>query len=86
MSKNKIVSVNPDVPVKFFEGEKWMVLTGLLGFLIAEICAIWVMLYGGPVTPDGDVLKVVSFDAALGIFLLSTAAIIPFGELQVGAV
>jgi hypothetical protein len=81
MSKNKMVSANPDVPVKFFEGEKWMVLTGLLGFLIAGICALWVMLYGGPVTPDGDVLKAVSFDAAIGIFLLSTAAIIPFAAM-----
>jgi hypothetical protein len=81
MSKNKMVSVSPNVSVKFFEGEKWMVLTGLLGILLAGICAVWVILYGGPVAPDGDVLKAVSFDAALGIFLLSTAAIIPFAAM-----
>jgi hypothetical protein len=40
MNRNNMVSVNPDVPVKFFAGEKWMVLTGLLGLLIAGICAI----------------------------------------------
>jgi hypothetical protein len=44
MSKHKMVSVSPDVSVKFFEGEKWTVLTGLLGLIIAGICAIWVML------------------------------------------
>jgi hypothetical protein len=81
MSKNRMVSVNPNVPVKFFEGEMWMVLTGLLGIFIAGLCAVWVMLYGGPVTPDGDVLKAVSFDAAIGIFLLSTAAILPFAAM-----
>jgi hypothetical protein len=81
MSKNKMVSVNPDLPVKFFEGEKWMVLTGLLGLLIAGICAVWAILYGGPVAPNGDVLKAVSFNGALGIFLLSTAAIIPFAAM-----
>ena len=67
--------------VKFFEGEKWLVLTGLLGFLLAGVCAVWVMLYGGPVAPDGDVSKAFSFNAALGIFLLSTAAIIPFSAM-----
>jgi hypothetical protein len=39
------------------------------------------MLYGGPVAPEGDVLKAVSFAAAIGIFLLSTAAIIPFAAM-----
>ncbi|WNC15810.1 hypothetical protein [Brevibacillus brevis] len=65
----------------FFTGEKWLVLTGLLGFLLAAICGVWVILYGGPVFPKGDVLKAFSFNAALGVFLLSTAAILPFTAL-----
>jgi hypothetical protein len=69
--------------VKLFEGEKWLVLTGLLGFLLAGICAVWVLLYGGPVSPKGDVLNAFSFNAALGIFLLSTAAITPFSAMGV---
>lgn len=71
--------MNPTV--KLFEGEKWLLLTGLLGFLLAGICAIWVLVYGGPVAPDGDVSKAFSFNAALGIFLLSTAAIIPLSGM-----
>lgn len=55
--------------------EKELVMTGLLGFVLAGICAVWVLLYGGPVAPDGDVSKAFSFNAALGIFLLSTAAV-----------
>ncbi|CAM4375731.1 hypothetical protein [Paenibacillus tarimensis] len=68
-------------PVKLFQGEKWMLLTGVLGFILAGICAVWVMLYGGPVAPDGDVSKAISFNAALGIFLISTAAIAPLSGM-----
>lgn len=68
--------------VKFCEGEKWLVLTGLLGFLLSGICAVWVLLYGGPVAPKGNVLNAFSFNAALGLFLLSTAAITPFSAMS----
>jgi hypothetical protein len=67
--------------VKLFQGERWLVMTGMLGFLLAGICAVWVLLYGGPISPRGDVSKAVSFDAALGIFLLSTAAISPLSAM-----
>lgn len=77
--KNQSLDGHP--PIKFFQGEKWLVLTGLLGFLLAGVCAIWVMLHGGFVAPKGDVSKAFSFNAALGVFLLSTAAIIPFSSL-----
>ncbi|MGM0884913.1 MAG: hypothetical protein ACQEXQ_28210 [Bacillota bacterium] len=68
--------------VKFFEGEKWLVLTGLLGFLLAGVCALWIVLYGGEVSPEGDLSKAFSFNAALGMFLLSTAAISPFSGMK----
>lgn len=77
---NKTVGGN--IPTyHFFIGEKWLVLTGLLGFLLAGICAVWVMLYGGQIGPEGDLSKAFSFNAALGIFLLSTAAILPFSAM-----
>lgn len=69
--------------LKFFEGERWLVLTGLLGLLLAGICAVWVLFNGGDVAPDGSVSDAFSFNAALGIFLLSTAAIAPFSALSV---
>jgi hypothetical protein len=81
MSYKSMGSASPKMPFKFFEGEKWMVLTGLLGVLLAGICGIWAILYGGAVAPDGDVWKAFSFNAALGIFLLTTAAIIPFAAM-----
>lgn len=67
--------------VRVFEGEKWLMIAGLLGFLLAGICGVWVILYGTEVAPHGDVSKAISFNAALGIFILSTAAISPFSAL-----
>ena len=67
--------------VHHFEQERWLYLTGLFGFLLAGICAVWVLLFGGEVAPRGDVSKAISFNAALGIFLLSTAAIMPFAAM-----
>lgn len=66
---------------RLFQGEKWLVLTGLLGFVLAIICGAWTLINGGEVAPGGDVSKAFSFDAALGIFLLSTAAIVPFSGM-----
>jgi hypothetical protein len=71
----------PSSGTKLFQGERWLVMTGILGILLAGICAVWVLLYGGPISPDGDVSKAVSFNAALGIFLISTAAISPLSAL-----
>ncbi|MDF2713735.1 MAG: hypothetical protein K0R28_660 [Paenibacillus sp.] len=79
MGNQAVAGTNPTV--KLFEGEKWLVFTGLLGFLLAGICAVWVLLYGGPVSPEGDISKAFSFNAALGIFLLSTAAISPLSAM-----
>ncbi|WP_336787646.1 hypothetical protein [Paenibacillus sp. MMO-177] len=67
---------------KLFEGEKWLVLTGLLGFLLAAFCGVWVLINGGEVSPEGDVSKAFSFNAALGIFILSTAAIAPLTGMK----
>jgi hypothetical protein len=67
--------------VRLFEGEKSLVLTGLLGFILAAVCGVWTLINGGEVAPEGDVSKAFSFDAALGMFILSTAAIVPFSGL-----
>lgn len=68
--------------IQYFEREKGLALTGLLGFLLAGICGVWVLLFGGQIAPYGDVSRAFSFNAALGIFLLTTAAILPFSGLE----
>lgn len=56
-------------------------LTALLGFALAAFCGVWTLLYGGEIGAEGDVSKAFSFNAALGIFLLSTAAVAPYSAL-----
>ncbi|AEI43362.1 hypothetical protein [Paenibacillus mucilaginosus] len=67
--------------MRWFGGEYGLVLTGLLGFLLAGVCAVWILLFGETVAPGGNLSKAFSFNAALGIFLLSTAAILPYSAM-----
>ncbi|MDQ6419755.1 hypothetical protein RB620_09965 [Paenibacillus sp. LHD-117] len=65
----------------WFTGEKWMVATGLLGFALALMCGVWALIGGAEMPPDGNLWKAFSFNAALGIFMLSTAAISPLSGM-----
>lgn len=67
---------------QLFRQEKWLTYTGLLGMLLAGVCAVWVMVNGAAVAPYGDVGKAFSFNAALGVFLLSTAVIMPYSGMS----
>ncbi|MDR0271458.1 hypothetical protein [Paenibacillus sp.] len=67
--------------IRLFKGEKWLVLTSILGFFLAAFCGLWVVVFGKDVAPGGNVLNAFSFNAAIGIFLLSTAAILPYSGL-----
>lgn len=77
MKTHVIAEKPPERGAQLFEGERWLVWTGLLGFLLSAFCGIWTLIFGGEVSPGGDVSKAFSFNAAIGIFLLSTAAIVP---------
>ncbi|WP_420818547.1 hypothetical protein [Paenibacillus paeoniae] len=65
----------------WYKGEKWMLLTGLLGIVLALACGIGVLLLGTDESPGSGMAKAVSFNVALGIFLLSTAAVSPFSGM-----
>lgn len=60
-----------------FKGEKWLVITGLMGFLLAVLTAVAIFIRGPIVLPEGDLGDVFSFNAAIGIFILSIAAVLP---------
>lgn len=66
-----------------FKREKALVMLGLLGFVIAGCAAVFMFFHGAVVLPEGDIQNVFSFAAALGIFLLSIAAILPFAGFTV---
>ncbi|MEK3796476.1 hypothetical protein MKX42_32545 [Paenibacillus sp. FSL R7-0204] len=66
--------------VSIFKREKGLVVLGIVGFIIAGCAAIFMFFQGVVVLPEGNIKNVFSFAAALGIFLLSIAAILPFAD------
>ncbi|SDI02745.1 hypothetical protein [Alteribacillus bidgolensis] len=87
MNERTAAMADGDVPAPnpvFFKGEKGLVLTGLLGFVLGSICAIYSVFFGAVIPPEGDLTKAISFNFAIGLFLLTTAAIVPFAGLSPG--
>lgn len=62
---------------RLFEEEKWLVLTGVIGFFLSAGMAVAIILRGPVVFPEGNLQDAFSFNAAIGIFILSIAAILP---------
>lgn len=81
ISLKRVLTGGQQRSLRFFEGEKYLVVTGLLGFVLAFFCATIAWVNGEVVAPEGNMLKAFSFNAALGLFLLSTAAIVPFSGM-----
>ena len=81
MEMVNVRSVGARPAFRWFEGEKWLVMTAVLGFLLSAFCGIWTLVNGAEVAPGGNVQNAFSFNAAIGIFLLSTALIIPYSGL-----
>jgi hypothetical protein len=66
--------------VKLFEGERELVITGLIGFILSIGIAFFIYFQGHIILPEGDMKDAFSFNAALGIFVLSIAAILPLAR------
>lgn len=72
-----------DTPeMKLFEGERVLVILGLIGFVLAACIAVYIGINGSVILPEGNAWSAFSFDAAVGIFLLSIAAILPLSGLN----
>lgn len=70
---------------KVWKEEKALLAAGALGFLLAAFCAIVIAVKGAAVLPEGNLFKAISFNAALGLFLLTTAFLVTlagFGRLK----
>jgi hypothetical protein len=68
--------------IKLFEGEKWLVVTSSIGFLLAVGIAIYIFFQGPIILPEGNVKDAFSFNAAIGVYVLSIAAILPFAQFR----
>lgn len=66
----------------FFQGERLLVYTGMLGLVLGAFCAGYILITGGIQAPEGDLSKALSFNVAFGIFVLTTALILPFAGFK----
>ncbi|WP_044894280.1 hypothetical protein [Bacillus alveayuensis] len=53
-------------------------MIGSLGIILGGICLLITLAGGAIVLPEGDLLKAVSFNLAIGTFIMTTAIILPF--------
>ncbi|WP_028403263.1 hypothetical protein [Ectobacillus panaciterrae] len=68
--------------MKLFEGEKLLVIISMLGFVLAVGIAVYIGLYGAIIFPEGNLERAFSFNAAIALFILSIAAILPIAGLS----
>jgi hypothetical protein len=68
--------------VNLFEGERALVITGIFGFILSVGIAIYMFFRGSIILPEGNVKDAFSFNAAIGIYILSIAAILPLTKLK----
>ncbi|WP_051633867.1 hypothetical protein [Bacillus sp. UNC41MFS5] len=69
---------------KLFEGERGLVLTGMIGFILSAGIALYIYFQGSIKAPEGNLRDAFSFNAAIGMFLLSMAAILPLTRFKAG--
>ncbi|WP_051084518.1 hypothetical protein [Gracilibacillus lacisalsi] len=79
MKSNRI---GKEQSVKLFEGERWLIITGLVGFILSLGIAFLILFQGHIRLPEGNMRDAFSFNAAIGIFILSIAAILPLARFS----
>jgi hypothetical protein len=82
---NKMKAGRNDVvepSIKLFEGERSLVMISMIGFILAAGIAIAIFFQGPVILPEGNLGDAFSFNAAIGIFVLSIAAILPLARLE----
>lgn len=67
---------------RLFEGERSLVITSILGFILAAGIAIFIFFRGYIILPEGNIRDAFSFNTAIGVFILSIAAILPLAKLK----
>jgi hypothetical protein len=66
-----------------YRQEKGLVWTGLIGIMIAIVCgALFIINGSNDIPPEGKFSNVISFDLAIGIYTLSTAALLTILQLS----
>ncbi|MBB6512423.1 hypothetical protein GGQ92_001206 [Gracilibacillus halotolerans] len=68
--------------VKLFEGERGLVITSIIGLIFATICALFIYINNPIILPEGNIKDAFAFNAAISIFILSIAAILPLANFS----
>lgn len=68
--------------VKLFQGERYLVITGFIGFIFAAICALFIYTNNHIVLPEGNIKDAFAFNAAISVFILSIAAVLPLAKFS----
>ncbi|AOZ94689.1 hypothetical protein PNBC_18280 [Paenibacillus crassostreae] len=67
--------------IKVVEKEKGLVATGIFGFILSAGIALYIFFQGKIILPEGNMGDAFSFNAGIGMFILSIAVILPFAKL-----
>ncbi|WP_231710686.1 hypothetical protein [Gracilibacillus suaedae] len=78
----KLNRIEDEPSVKLFQGERWLIITGLFGFILSLGIAFFILFQGHIRLPEGNMKDAFSFNAAIGIFILSIAAILPLARFS----
>lgn len=78
----KVEQIVKEPSVKLFVGERWLICTGILGLMLSLGIALFILLNGHIILPEGNLKNAFSFDAAIGIYVLSIAAILPLSRFS----
>ncbi|WP_338448827.1 hypothetical protein R4Z09_21785 [Niallia oryzisoli] len=81
-NRENVDQLQVEPSIKLFEGEKALVITGIVGFILAVFTKIVIFIQGPVILPEGNLNDVFSFNAAIGSFILSIAAILPLARLK----
>lgn len=66
----------------FYAQARPVLWLGILGLALAFACSAFALLYGFRIPPEGDLTKPISFDGAVGIYLLTIAVYVPFADFS----
>jgi hypothetical protein len=68
---------------ELLQKEKGLILTGAFGVLLALLSLIFMLVKGNDVPPQGDWIKPITFNFAIGLFIMTTALILPLAKFSV---
>jgi hypothetical protein len=76
----KASQIENEDSLKLFQGERALVITALIGFLLSACIAFFIFFNDPLIAPEGNMRDAFSFNAAIGMFILSIAAILPLAR------